>query len=157
MMMNKSDLDTYQNIEVSTSGLSNSDGGTVSSSSNGGGPNKNIGSLNQACQICGAALRIDSTIQNVNEATYRQLSTPFSSRDEIDTTISGNVVDADMEMSITAAIGVLNGLERSSMTPLQGDLDDIIDGGASSKMLLYEPIFRSTSKSMMNAPRSFYL
>lgn len=151
--MDKSDLDTYQNIVVASTGANNADGTAFSTNTT--HANASAQSA-QVCQVCGVMLRLDPSIHNINEATYRQLSTPFSSRDEIDTTISGNV-DADMEISASAFVNALSGLERSTApgavtTNDCEDCEPFGGGGAGGVGKIYEPLFR---KSM--APRSFYL
>ena len=99
-------------------------------------------------------LKLDANIQQMNENTYRQLSNPFSSgiRDDLDTTISGNI-DADMEISLSALVGASGltglGIDKSLVTNLE-ELDINVGGGASRKS--YEPAYR---KSMI-PPHLYY-
>ena len=135
--MDKSDLDIYQNIVVT--GENDTNDGTLSSNNN------SLNNYSQICQICGVVLKIDPNIHNISEANYRQLSNPFSLRDDIEcATLLGGNVDTDMEISLSAMVSEL-GFERSTTTNCD---DDCIE--ASNKT--YDPIFR---KSI--APRSFYL
>ena len=135
--MDKSDLEIYQNIVVTGENENNDE--TVSSN------NTTLNNYLQVCQICGIVLRIDPSIININEASYRQLSNPFSLRDDTEAALLGNV-DPDMEISLSAIVGDLGNMERSTTTNYDYDIEP------SSSKTVYEPMFR---KSI--APRSFYL
>lgn len=41
----------------------------------------------QVCQICGVFLKIDSNILNMSEPTYKQLAMQFNYRDDFETTL----------------------------------------------------------------------
>lgn len=135
--MERSDIDIYQSIVVT--GINGSKTETISSKSR-----AQSKYASQVCQVCGTVLRIDPNILNMNDAVYKQLSSPFSCRDELETTLSGNV-DPDMELSLSAIVGALNnGIERSTNTNFEEDID------SSSKT--FEPLYRKSVP-----PRSFYL
>ena len=95
--MDKSDLDIYQNIVLTAGDNDTNDvtlsratsnnqsaGGGASGGVSGGGGSVGAGmNCLQTCQICGVVLKIDASLVNMNEATYRQLSLPFAYRDEL--------------------------------------------------------------------------
>jgi hypothetical protein len=138
-LMDKSDLDIYQNIVVT--GENDTNDGTLSSNNN------SLNNYSQICQICGVVLKIDANIHNISDANYRQLSNPFSLRDDIEcAALLGGNVDPDMDISLSAMVSEIVGFERSTTTNC-GD-DDCIETSTKN----YDPIFR---KSI--APRSFYL
>ena len=92
--MDKSDLEIYQNIVVA----GDNDTNEITLSSN----NTTLNNFLQVCQICGVVLKIDTNISNISEAACRQLSNPFSSKDE-SSGLPGNV-DPDMEISLSAMV-----------------------------------------------------
>ena len=130
--MEKSDLEIYQNIVVTSEGEANEASGS------------NQMPFMPKCQICEVFLKLDQSLKTFNESTLRH---PFSLKDELEPPMLGNV-DPDMEISLSAVVSEMGALEKSTTTNY-GD-DDI---ESSSKT--YEPMFRTQSKSI--APRSFYL
>lgn len=132
--MDKSDLEIYQNIVVAD----DNDTSEITLSSN----NTTANNFLQICQICGVVLKIDTNIHNISETAYKQLSNPFSLKDELDGALLSNV-DNDMDISLSAMV---NELERSNTTNFEYDIE------SSTKTANFEPHFR---KSI--APRSFYL
>jgi hypothetical protein len=136
--MDKSEIETFQNI--ANPNVLNLNTSTTSSTSSVSNPLKNaesdkkrnsfnqqqqqmhpqnIVNINQPqiCQICGVFLRLDSNILNMNENTNRQLSNQFSRGDDLDTTISGNMLDTDMEISMSALV----------RNPSQPNINNLID------------------------------
>ncbi len=137
--MDKSDLEIYQNIVVANENDTNE----ITLSSN----NTTLNNFLQICQICGVVLKIDSNINNISDTAYRQLSNPFSLKDDGENGLITNV-DPDMEISLSAMITDMNNLERSNNTNFEYE----IESSSSNKRSNYEPMFR---KSV--APRTFYL
>nr|AWV66689.1 beclin1 isoform X1 [Brachionus koreanus] len=127
--MDQSDID--QSIVVTGISTSKSDTNLM----------KNTASL-QKCQLCGVLLNLDS---NLNEASLKQLTTTTYCQDDLDTVFSGNIVDPEMELSISPiGTGYNNEIERSTNTYFEDDID------LSSKNL--EPDFKKQIP-----PRNFYL
>jgi beclin 1 len=89
------------------------------------------------CQICGTLLKIDNSIEQINDVQYRQLSCSYMTRDDVDTVTT--ISDADMETSMSASIGAITA-------------SNLLTGRVESSMNTYfEPIY---SKSM--PPKNFY-
>jgi hypothetical protein len=162
--MDKSDLDSFQNITVTGTHVNSAtispvttqtlnlntplnNANNYSNQPSQGGYQSDSGKQNpnathKTCQICGLLLKLDSNIRDMNENTYRQLSNPFSSglRDDLDTTISGNI-DTDMEISLSALVGnsgLTSGIDKSLVTNL--DELEITSGGK----LIYDPLYRKS-------------
>lgn len=93
--MDKSDLEIYQNIVVS----GENDPTEITLSSN----NTTLNNYLQVCQICGVVLKLDNNINNISDNAYRQLSHPYSIKDDIENGLLRNV-DADMEISLSALV-----------------------------------------------------
>lgn len=101
--MDKSDLEIYQNIVVA----GENDTNEITLSSN----NTTLNNFLQVCQICGVVLKIDTNINDISDAAYRQLSTPFSLKDEIEGGLMTNG-DPDMEISLSAMVSDMNNLGK---------------------------------------------
>jgi beclin 1 len=91
------------------------------------------------CQICGALLKIDNSIEQVNDAQYRQLSCSYMTRDDMETVTT--ISDAEMEASMSASIGAI-----TASNVLTGRVE-------SSTNTYFEPI--GYTKSTM-PPKNFY-
>lgn len=134
--MNTSDLESYQNIVVKDLNETTKK------------PNTQTNVNTQVCQVCGVLLKIDANIVNMNEHTYRQLSGTYAGKDtykdEFDSTLP--LVDADMELSVTALNITSNRIEQSSHT--NGDEDVVEEEDevylSSSNMKTFEPLYRKS-------------
>jgi beclin 1 len=139
--MNSSDLDSYQNINLNDVRES----GVVGRRAAGSSSSKST----QVCQVCGVLLKIDSNIATMNEATYKQLTRDCCFKDDFENTLSGNLVDADMELSVTALVGALNNttsrIEQSTNTNCE-DVGDLGDDEVylSSNLKTFEPLYRKS-------------
>ena len=97
--MDKSDLEIYQNIVVT----GENDPSEITLSSN----NTTLNNYLQVCQICGVLLKIDNNIHNMSDGAYRQLSNPYTIKDDIENGLLRNV-DADMEISMSALVNEMS-------------------------------------------------
>lgn len=126
-MMEKSDLDSFQNIIVNPSESKKSGRSSLNNQPSALNPTAapststagHTATVQPVCQVCGAYLKIDSNILKLSEPMYRQLSTPFSYREDFETTLcsgtsgtgggvigmsgsGGPCLDTDMELSLNA-------------------------------------------------------
>ena len=71
------------------------------------------------CQICGVLLTIDNSIEQLNDAQYKQLSYSFANRDDTETLTTTS--DNEMEMSVSAYPGnseLMRDLSSKAYEPL---------------------------------------
>ena len=93
--MEKSDLDSFQNIPKSRNSFNNNQQLNIPSISQQQQQVQNQvfyhqqqqQQQHQVCQICGVYLKIDSNILNMSEPTYKQLGMAFNYRDDFETTL----------------------------------------------------------------------
>lgn len=132
--MDKSDLDSFQNIEKKPTRISLANQAPTSPLSGSSSPHQLAHQQSQqVCQVCGVNLKIDSNIIQMSDQMYRQLSTPFGYRDDFETTLcsgGGGVVgapsvDTDMELSLNANLvgsstnqGGVSGVTAGEVEPL---------------------------------------